>query len=140
MCPKGDDPLTTNQNYASILLKVETKVVTGKVGIEYQGEVIYMSLTHPGDCASTLSNHGHFGIVGCTFAQSIMEYSSYIATVLEFTLTFYSWPTFPKENNLYSSNGNPSTYDFFCDITYTDEFVTCTFTDVVSSNIRGIIQ
>mmetsp|Transcript_25057 Transcript_25057/g.34416 ORF Transcript_25057/g.34416 Transcript_25057/m.34416 type:complete len:940 (-) Transcript_25057:67-2886(-) len=136
MCPKGDDPLTTNQNYASILLSVEVKEITGKLGIEYQGKVIYISLTHPGDCGTLLSNNGHFGIVGCSFAQTIVEYSSYVATVLEFTLTFYNWPTFPKENNLYSSNGKPSIYDFFCDITYTNEFTICKFTEIESSNIR----
>ena len=87
---------------------------------------------------STLSNSGSFGYVGCTYTLTSDSYATYTLYLFQFSLTFYSWPTFPKENNLYSTNGNPSRYDFFCDITYADSTTYCVFTDVVASYIRGI--
>ena len=140
MCPKGDDPLTVNQNYRQVQLSINTHVASGEVGLKYAGQVAYISLTNPGICGTSLSNTGAFGYVGCTVAQSSDSFGSYTVYTYTFTLTFYSWPTFPKENNLYSSNGNPSIYDFFCDITYADSTTYCIFTDIVSSNIRGVCK
>lgn len=138
MCPKGDDPLTVNQNYRQLLMTVTTIKNSGKIGLEFNGKTAYFSLSHPGDCGNTLSNSGSFGFVGCTYTLTTNSYASYVLYTFAFTLSFYSWPTFPTDNNLYSNNGNPSRYEFFCDITYaTDSGTYCTFTDIVTSNIRG---
>lgn len=133
MCPKGDDPLTLNQNYRSIRVRITTEYFrfnAGPLGIEFQGTKVYLDLTNPSSekCATQMSNHGKFGQVGC-------EYVRYGDLDDQFTFTFYNWPLYPVDNNLYTNDGNPSIYEFFCDISLTTN-VLCEFTDVSTENIR----
>lgn len=135
MCPKGDDPLTINQNDRSIRIRVSTNSpynLGGKLGLTFMGETVFFSLTHgsDADCTEALAFHGKFGHVQCTYTRL----NDYIAF---FDMTFYSWPTFPKENNLYAHDGNPSRYDFYCDSSFAVPLTFCEFTDNQASNIRG---
>ena len=50
LCPKGDDPLTVNQNYRQIQLSIHTHVSSGEIGLEYAGQTSYLSLSNPGNC------------------------------------------------------------------------------------------
>ncbi len=84
----------------------------------------------PGQCTEELAFKGMFGNVLC-------EVEKVNWRVYEFSMTFYSWPTYPKENNLFSHDGNPSRLDFFCDLTYVTSLTSCRFTDIEATNIQG---
>lgn len=134
MCPKGDDPVTVNQEHRQIQLDVTDAGAsfTGHLGLTFQGSTSYLSLGDPSslDCETVLEMNPKFEDVTCVYtAQS--------ATVSRFDITFVAWPRLPKENNLHFHTGNPDITEFLCDVTRTDSTVTCAFTDVVSSNLRG---
>ncbi len=135
MCPKGDDPLTINQNYRSIKLRVASTgsyELEGKLGLGFMGTKMTITLSDlvAGQCTEELAFKGMFGNVLC-------EVEKVNWRVYEFTITFYSWPTYPKDNNLFSHNGNPSRLDFFCDLTYVTSLTSCRFTDIEATNIQG---
>jgi len=147
MCPKGDDPLTVNQNYRSIKVVVsETGYydLKGNIGIFFMGTRHRLSLygSTSASCEMDLSNVGQFGEVDCVVHQVTRQHK-------EFTLTFLSWPVTPTENNLFFHGGNPSLLDFYCDVSeITGELIdtrhhsialtaSCQFFDVVNTNVRG---
>ena len=135
MCPKGDDPLTINQNFRSILMRVQSTGsydLEGQMGLSFMGETVMLTLsnTYSSQCTEELAFHGNFGHLSCTVVQLDR-------LTFEFTLVFYSWPTYPKTNNLFSHDGNPSKFDFYCDMTHVSGFTTCAFTDIEASNIQG---
>jgi hypothetical protein len=135
MCPKGDDPLTINQNYRSILMRVQSTGsydLEGRLGLTFMGKTISLTMsdTNTAQCTQEMAFQGHFGHVLCSVVQQDR-------LTFDFTMTFYSWPTYPKTNNLYSHDGNPSKYDFYCDVSYVSGFTTCQFTDLEASNIQG---
>eukprot|EP00981_Chlorochromonas_danica_P005499 scaffold1110_cov182-Ochromonas_danica.AAC.26 len=132
MCPRDDDPLTINQNYRSIKVKVHSYyLLAGTMGLEFQGTTIFLPMINytNGNCSEEISYRGKYGKVGCE--------STYIDTFRrEFVLTFYSWPLYPKDTNLYSHNGNPSKYEFRCNVAYLTKDSTCLVIDLVVENIR----
>lgn len=136
MCPKSDDPVTVNQAYRQIQLDVVdgggSGSFTGHLGLTFQGSTSFLTLGTPSsdNCEATLEANAKFGDVTCT-------YTSVSATRRRFAITFVSWPKLPKENNLYSHDGNPASTDFLCDVSKTDSTVQCTFSDVVTTNLRG---
>lgn len=136
MCPKGDDPLTINQNYRKISLELRTTSsgFAGAIGITFQAVTSYIDLSNPSDvkCKESLEKSPHIGTIGCTITQTT-------ASIWDITLEFYSFPTYARSNNLYSHDGNPLVTDFTCDEsqeTTSSRTITCTFEDVVSDNIR----
>lgn len=138
LCPRGDDPLTINQNYRKMkfTLTNPSEYATGSVGFQFQGQTVLLSLDDLAACSATISNNGPFGIVGCETNQWTVAYVFYH----EFTLTFYSWPVYPTGNNLYEHNGNPAKEDFHCDMTYVvtitnPDSAYCVFEDKVSEDI-----
>jgi hypothetical protein len=134
MCPKGDDPLTINQNFRSIQWDVYVgQVFRGKVGLEFQGTKVYLPFEGISSeyCSDLLSFSGKFGLVGCKFISNVGYH-------MTFELTFYNWPIYPKDNNLFINNGNPSIYEFFCDITYANPSTKCTFSDLISDDVIGM--
>ena len=137
MCPKADDPVTDNQNYREILLTVNGPVnFGGSLGLTFQGETTLLPLASMTDstCESLLEGAEKFGDVSC-------DYTAVSTTQLTFAITFVSWPLMPRENNLYTHDGNPAATDFMCDMSRIDlAGVICTFTDVTSSNLRGECQ
>lgn len=135
MCPKGDDPMTINQVYRKIQFDIKSKryIPTGQIGIEFQGKKVYIdidTIDSTSSCADTFTNKGKFGTVTCT-------YNKLDRLLRRFTLEFKSWPTYPKDNNLYANDGNPSINEFFCDFTYSIGGATCIFSDILSTNIVG---
>jgi len=134
MCPKGDDPMTINQNYRTIMLTV-TKTsgsFSGSLGFEFQGTTSYLPLTSPTaqNCAAALEASPQIGSVGCA-----VTYPS--ALTIQFTITFYSWPTNAKSNNLHYHDGNPLLREFLCDISRATSDISCAWGDVVSNNVVG---
>lgn len=133
-CPKGDDPLTLNQNYRTITLTVykTSGTYSGSLGFQFQGATTYLSLTSPtsANCISTLQTSPQIGLVGCT-----VTFPS--ALTIQYTITFYSWPTNVKSNNFHYHDGNPLLREFLCDVSMTSTDVSCEFGDVVNDNVVG---
>jgi hypothetical protein len=135
MCPKGDDPLTINQNYRSIHMRVRStgsRNLVGQLGLTFMGKTVMITVgdSSASQCTQELAFHGNFGNVLCSVTQiDRLQF--------EFTITFYSWPTYPKTTNLYSHDGNPSKFDFFCDVSQVTGPTTCVFTDLQTTNIQG---
>jgi hypothetical protein len=121
-----------NQNYRKIRLTVYTSDPSGSLGIEFLGTTTYMSLSTITSkaCETALESSDKIGDVACTYT----EVSS---AVHQFDITFYSWPTFVKENNLHSNDGNPAISEFYCDVSQVGSSTYCEFTDVQNSEIRG---
>ena len=81
-------------------------------------------------CNSYFSFMGKFSHVGCNQETLTNQYFKY-------DLTFYSWPVYPKDNNIYSHDGNPGKYEFFCDVSNLYPDVVCEFEDISATNVRG---
>eukprot|EP01031_Cornospumella_fuschlensis_P027953 gene27953-33756_t len=133
MCPKGDDPLTINQNSRAISFLVGTEhgPLMGAIGLRFQGTDHYLSLSNytSKDCSADLSFIGKFGLVSCT--------SNYVSLRRRsFDISFLSWPVYPKENNLFAHSGNPALADFTCTVAQATKGTFCVFRDVVVDNIR----
>lgn len=127
--------MTMDQNYRHIKMTVKSSKngLYGTIGMIFQGKISYISLSNPSDtdCMEGLTNSRSYGLVGCTYTNSSAH--SY-----DFSIIFYSWPSYPTENNLYFHDGNPPITSFSCDTLLTDAGVTCSFEDVVSTNIQGM--
>ena len=145
MCPKGDDPMTLHQNFRKIHLAYESPTIheeegTGyELGLEFMGHTLYFDVRDPNVCPDAFANKGPFGNIGC---DEIVNNDNYNWYKREFSMSFYSWPTYPKDTNLYFNDGNPSIYDFGCDLSTASGYdkqgySKCVFTDVVSENIAG---
>jgi hypothetical protein len=140
ICPKGDDPATDHQNYRSLTLTVTGALgFEGSLGLNFQGEKTWIDL--PATSANTIQNilesNPKFGEVSVSYSSSDTASSS---THL-LSITFMSWPTVPKENNLYDHSGNPPITDFTCDtsLLHSSDSVTCLFVDSETSYLRGIL-
>jgi hypothetical protein len=135
ICPKGDDPATDNQNYRIIVLTVTgTLSFEGSLGLTFEGEKTFIDLpAADAEAVQTLLGANQkFGVVSVTYSSSDTTVSTHT-----FTLTFVSWPTLPKENNLYTHTADPALSEFTCDTSLMDVSVTCEFVDVQSSYLRG---
>lgn len=137
MCPKSDDPLTVNSNYKTIQLQVRgPKDFSGKLGIVFEGETTYIPLSVASNevCETQFENSKKFTDVSCTYSLTTSGHYD----TRTFIISIHSWPISPQENNIYTHNGNPSMNEFRCDITsLTSSLVTCTFTDLISTDIPG---
>ena len=138
MCPKGDDPVTINQDYRAIQMVLTTVTPaylnpSGNLGIELYGKVAYIDLNNPHNCGYDLSFTGPFGEVSCSVVRS-GDYGA----ILTFQMEFISWPSKITDNNLYYNDGNPSIEDFRCDISRVQNRISvCYFTDVYATNVKG---
>lgn len=134
MCPKGDDPSTYQQSHRSISVSVTapTVALSGKLAIEFQDEPTYLDLSSPSSaqCTAAFEVNPKFKDISCVFTQVSTKSFTYV-------VTFLSWPTIPAENNVYFHNGNPPASSFLCDMTLVSVGVSCTVTDIISTNIRG---
>ena len=135
MCPKVDDPLTINQREYQIMLTVSSDTSNqGTLGVEFQGESIYLDLDSPSsdDCEAAFERSVKFEDVSCTFVQvSTAEY--------QYSVSVVSWPTNPKENNLYAHDGSPALTEFHCDTIRAGNDISCSFVGVYTQNVKGSI-
>ena len=140
MCPKGDDPVTINQQTRAIRMHVRTtgdsEFYSGQIGLRFQGKTVFIDLeyiyTRYYPCNDKVAFKGKFAHVSCLQATWTTQY-------YYFDLYFHSWPTFPKDNNLYTHFGNPNILEFFCDTSYAPAGTYCEFEDIYANNIRGKI-
>lgn len=138
MCPKGDDPMTTNSNFKTIELFVSgpKSGFTGSLGIRFEGEVTYLPVStfSSTTCKQKLEASAKFREVTCT-------YSKVDSFRHKFIISFLSWPITPQENNLFTHDGNPSINEFSCDISQLSSLlVSCTFTDLINTDLPGNIH
>ena len=139
MCPKGDDPWTTDQNDRTIMLQVVSNAtgvaLGGVLGIELYGQTSFIPLSHPtpARCAQGMQNSSQIGTVSCNYTA---------ITSLEQTVViqFLTWPEYTPDNNIFINDGNPSIDDFFCDVSQASRGVLCYFTDVINYNVKGMLQ
>ncbi len=132
MCAKGDDPLTINQNYRKISLKIDTSSsFGGDLGFTFQGVTGYLDLDNPSssNCKTVLESSQHIGTISCS-------YTATSGTEWLYEIEFHTWPTLSRSNNLFNHNGNPLISEFTCDGSLATGSPTCTFLDVQNSNIR----
>jgi hypothetical protein len=135
ICPKGDDPATDNQNYRIIVLTVTGELsFSGSLGVSFQGEktLIDLPATSAEAVRALLEASQKFGEVKVDYSSSHTTVSTHT-----FTFTFLSWPTLPKENNLYTHTAAPPLSEFTCDTSLMDASIACQFADVQSSYLRG---
>lgn len=133
MCPKGDDPLTIDQNNRQFRINVHaSSYLSGTLGIQFMAGTVVLSLSSPSsaECIDAFENSQLFQYVNCKFTKILSVHYQYDVTI-------YSWPTYPQENNLHSHDGNPAITEFYCDISSTDGGVYCLFEDIVKDNVRG---
>jgi hypothetical protein len=136
MCPKGDDPLTLNQQNRKLRLTVSSssQSLQGFVGLQFAGVTAWIAVgessASSSSCKASLEASGRFQSVVCTYSSSSSFQRIFDVEVL-------AWPIQPGFNNLYSHNGNPGLADFFCDISQSNSDAVCHFTDLVSSNLVG---
>lgn len=138
MCPKGDDPVTSFQHYRTMSLEVNTLTPSytypsGLLGLEFMGKKAYIDLARPDNCTNDLSYAGPFGEIDCSYIRT-----GDAGSILTFQLIFKSWPSYITDNNIFFHDGNPSRYDFHCDITKVRFRNTlCIFSDIYASDVIG---
>jgi hypothetical protein len=148
MCPKGDDPWTTDQNDRAIGLVVSSLdadvALDGLLGIKLYGETTYVSLdssTTDEDCALQLQNSSQIEAVAC-------NYTRVSALQVRLALTFTAWPSYGlPDNNVYVNSGNPAVTEFYCDVSQLvglpsdpgahNSTVQCSFYDIQTRDIKG---
>ena len=135
MCPKGDDPVTLNQQTRKIMISIQSPTsLTGNIGIRFQGQTTFLDLSYPSahDCKTSFETGAKYSDIECQFNEVVSN------KIYNYTIEFIEWPLFPQENNLYSHDGNPLIGEFYCDISQegTSQDATCIFSDVVNTNLR----
>lgn len=143
-CPKGDDPLTTFSSYRTIKITTGAKVGTygGTFKFSYNGEYF----TIPADsttwtkaeCEASFQGLSNIGEVMCEapVEGAYLAYTKYVSH----TIQFRGFPTIPRENNVFSNDGNPLLADFACstvDITGVTGPI-CEIVDVANTNLPGL--
>jgi hypothetical protein len=140
ICPKSDDPWTTDQMNREIKLKILSQSgepLAGQIGIKLYGYISYIYMSDPLPtnqlCKASLELSPQIGTVVC-------NYTIASPFVHELNISFVSWPLFTPDNNIYVNNGNPSVVDFFCDtsLSVDPENTLCYFEDLVVNNIKGM--
>jgi hypothetical protein len=138
MCPKGDDPITLNQNKYTFELALNSlstsNTLSGDLILHFQDEHISLpidSAFNNASCANAFLSSQKMNNVSCLYQNNSR-------TSITLRVTVNSWPLFPQQNNIFTHNGVPSLADFTCDSSKMDSPVSCTFSPVFTSNIEGI--
>lgn len=137
MCPKGDDPLTINQNFRTIQIDLDVDTTnilnTHYITLVFQGKRVNIPLdSTSAECTTALSYHGKFGQVDCDVTETLI--------LKTFKIAFHSWPLLPRENNLYSHNGNPLLSEFSCEYETTSLATGVILSDVIADNVIENVQ
>jgi hypothetical protein len=139
MCPKGDDPLTDSQNQRRISLIVTgPSHFEGSLGFSFQAEKTMLPITDTisdSTIQNLLENSKKIGSVSCIHQVT----HAGTTTTHTIILTFLSWPIGrPPQNNFYRHNGNPPISDFTCDTSLMDTSVSCSFSDIQTTHLKGV--
>ena len=97
------------------------------------GATSYLDLTSSNntECQMSFQKSVQMGSVYCTYTH-ISTYD------LSINIQFVEWPVFSAGNNIMANLGAPTASDFYCDVSLVDVGgVECTFTDSVTSDLKG---
>jgi hypothetical protein len=129
LCPKGDDPMTTDQEYRQI------SIMTGAMEGYLSGHFDFTFMGH------TVGLEANADAQACKYA---LEALPTVASVdcergavdsqggATYTVTFLEWPVYPQDNNLFSHDGNPPLSYFSCSADSVEgaDFPACAIDDV----------
>ena len=136
-CPKGDDPLTTQQDTRSIKMSMNfTGTSSGQpegfYQISFHGEKFKLRINATADeCEEGWETMNNIEDVTCS-----VEYEGDFGTI--YTVELEAFPPLPWQNNIYDHYGNPPISAFTCDISKITrgDNPSCVFDDVVAVNIK----
>jgi hypothetical protein len=129
----GDDPLTLDQHYRSVLLSIiSSSSLSGNIGFSFLGESVDLDLSSPSSikCKDALSQISHFQEVDCSVRTDSVSFVYFNITILEF-------PLFPVINNLLTHDGNPPISAFQCHLPGTSSGASCNVSNIVHTNTIG---
>eukprot|EP00903_Cladosiphon_okamuranus_P017553 g16167.t1 len=139
LCPKGDDPLTTDQADRALILRTWTEdgPLSGELSLTFNGETTFFDAdarrTGDQECASALQALPNIDRVACTRVD-VGESGG-----ADYLISLLSFPTIPWENNHYGHFGNPALDAFSCNISSVggfDSSPSCELIDVVTENVK----
>jgi hypothetical protein len=135
MCPKGDDPITENQQKYILKLVLESDdAISGDLILHFQDDHILLPISSAftdSICESAFLSSRKITDVTC-----LVHIIS--SKLLSLRVTVNSWPLFPQQNNIYTHDGMPAITDFTCDTSKMSAPLDCTFTPVFTSNVEGL--
>ncbi|CAM9302579.1 unnamed protein product [Ectocarpus fasciculatus] len=143
LCPKGDDPLTTDQADRVLLLRTtaEEGPISGELTVTFNGEstTLNADARQTGDleCASALQMLPNIDRVGCQ-RGAVSEFGG-----TDYVISLQRFPTTPWENNLYGHSGNPALEAFSCNMSSeADSGISpsCELIDVVTENVKEYME
>lgn len=134
MCPKGDDPLTTTEQFRTISITTSATdgILDGYFTLRFNN--YYFDFPGHGsnwtkfDCRNLFQSMANVDIASCTMGEVGGDGS--ITVVVELR----EFPLRPVENNIYFHEGSPDISQFQCDTTFVEGAagVTCVIADVVN--------
>ena len=136
MCPKGDDPLTVDQNLYEFQVDVYkgTSAFNGHIGIKFERRTAFISVASPSssNCINGLIASGSYKYVDCVYTETSSSHYTFVITV-------HAWPTLPIENNLFSHDGAPDETHFYCDVSRgTVATGGCRISVTQTTNVKGL--
>ncbi|GMH52091.1 hypothetical protein TrRE_jg12443, partial [Triparma retinervis] len=146
MCPKADDPITINQNYRSVMVRLNTGNGAGFGGtlkVNYLGHIAEFSMTTqwtPAYCKQQWEKLDNIETVSCLVDEGNSINSAYEGKNATMNVTFTAFPTLPSENNFFSHTGNPPISSFTCDTSgiavTAGSSKSCVIKDLISTDVR----
>jgi hypothetical protein len=139
LCSKGDDPLTIGQSYRSITITTSTNdtvVPTGGVyTLYFDGEAVQFDYdASAADLQAAIDSLDNVELSHVDVVQSAGIYSNL------YTVQFRRWPTFPRQNNIFSHDGSPPLSSFVCSALKVsiaaNQTVLCDLADVPATDVR----
>ncbi|CAN0399749.1 unnamed protein product, partial [Discosporangium mesarthrocarpum] len=115
LCPKGDDPLTTEQNNPrlSMVVNATSGVMEGTFTMWFQGEKFDFSANatsfSSSDCEAAFEDLSNIEDITCIRGGVDSNGGA------TYTLELVSFPTYPHQNNIFYHDGWPTLDAFSCD-------------------------
>lgn len=133
-CPKGDDPLTVNQQNRAIQLQIAAdSALAGMLYVGFGFDVAALSVDAVTDatCETAFQSMSSLDAVQCTV-------DSTDPMLLQLDVAILKFPTYPVDNNIFSHSGNPTLQQFRCDTSQlTSVNASCSFADIVADDVKG---
>lgn len=140
MCPKGDDPFTTFNDYHTITITTSaTAPLSGEFKFIFQGEYFYFpsnaSQFDDEDCSLAFNSLPN--IESATCVRGVVDPTKFTT---QYTIKIHEFPLFPYENNIYSHDGNPSLGAYECDLSHitSGNSPTCSIQIISTGTLPGM--
>jgi EGF-like domain len=113
LCSKGDDPLTIGQSYRTITITTSTNNAAAPAGgvftLYFDGESVQFDFdATAADLEAAINSLDNVELSSVTASAAAGVYPN------TYTVQFKRWPTFPRQNNVFSHDGNPPLSSFVC--------------------------